>query len=214
MRTARWQCHYLNGNYLQARIIARFLTSLKIPTDTSHHFHSGERSIGRFDGCSKCIEWTRRWKDADKYSAVSPPPTSFLLVSLVKSDEVRVDPRQERNIPYFFAREIVETFPAMIVRPASTFTISHPLVLPFQLPLSPSISLFPRIRLDLSSMTREIKIPRTVEESGKNGIEGKLLAMAGVQPANSRDACGNYIRSTRHSEKKRSPASSPKKKFA
>lgn len=61
-------------------------------------------------------------------------------------------------------------------------------------------------------MIRESKDPED-GRGGKNGIEGKLLAMARVQPANSRDACGNYIRSVRHPEKKTSPTSSPKKKF-
>lgn len=48
-----------------------------------------------------------------------------------------MDPRREENIPYFFfAREIVETSLVMIVRPASTFTISHPLALSFSLSIS------------------------------------------------------------------------------
>lgn len=102
----------------------------------------------------------------------------------------------EKHYLFFFCSRSRRDFPAMIVRPASTFTISHPPTLSFQISFSPSI--FPHSPRSLLSMTREIKIPR----QGRTAFEGKLLAMAGVQSANSRDACGNYIRSARHPEKK------------
>lgn len=77
------------------------------------------------------------------------------------------------------------------------------LVFLFQLSLTPSISSFFRIHADLS-MTGEIKIPKKDErEGGEKGIEGELLTTVGGQLANSRDACGNYIRSTHHPKKRR-----------
>lgn len=118
-----------------------------------------------------------------------------------------MDPRQQENISFFFLLAKSSRLP----RDNRTASFHR---------LSSSRSLLPNILLSIyfsilpHSPRSLVHDPRNKdpEEAGKNGIEGKLLALAGIQPANSRDACGNYIRSARHPEKKMSSASSPKKK--